>query len=46
MPRPKTKKELLTLSDNRYRGLMGFIASLNEIDRRFGKNTRTLITQA
>lgn len=33
MPRPKTKQELLTLSDNRYRGLLDCIASLNEIDR-------------
>lgn len=33
MPRPKTKKELLTLSHNRYSRLLDFIASFNEIDR-------------
>lgn len=33
MPRPKTKKELLTLSQKNYDRLLDFIESLNEIER-------------
>ncbi len=33
MPRPKIKKELLTLSQKNYNRLLDFIESLNEIER-------------